>query len=516
MRKILLAFSATALVVGGCDATSDLGNNEGVDAALDGAGGGNDEGMGPDAMMGSDARTGADATGGPDAPNADDASPEGAATDATLDAPSPEAGSTVDATVDAPQGDAPTGTVVDASADGPPADSAAGEDAGADSGQDAPVDSSPQDAAPQDTAPPADASDATVEDAGGPDATAPEASIDGGPADATPADAGAGDTGPGDASLFDAGTLCGSTYCFAGQTCVTNQCVFTGCVGTNVPGDYSSIANAITALGSNGGTICLAAQAYSEIVNIPAAPFTIQGISAQHTSVEEMEIVGGNITLLGLTTELGVGPTSPGSLSVRAASLDGAPRTLPALSFIAYTGAAVPFTVTLDGVDLSTAANQNGIDAIISNNLLGLNVTVQNCYIHDTNYGVYFVGGAPITLINDTFVNNAVGMYIDVNASYFNNIITGSSLAIDQSFTSNDVFGNNLLFGNSTNYAGMAGNGPGYVKADPMFDTSTSPPGLLAGSPARGAADPTHAPATDFWGRPRGTSVDIGAVQSGP
>jgi hypothetical protein len=74
--------------------------------------------------------------------------------------------------------------------------------------------------------------------------------------------------------------------------------------------------------------------------------------------------------------------------------------------------------------------------------------------------------------------------------------------------------GNNALFGNTANYYGMAVDGPGYVKSDPLLDTTVTPPRLGQGSPARGAADPGHAPAKDFWGRTRGQSPDIGAVQN--
>jgi hypothetical protein len=77
-------------------------------------------------------------------------------------------------------------------------------------------------------------------------------------------------------------------------------------------------------------------------------------------------------------------------------------------------------------------------------------------------------------------------------------------------------WGYNALYSNTTNYAANATAGMGTTESDPMLDTSTTPPGLLSGSPCRGAANPSVAPAHDFWGRPRGSSLDIDAVQSSP
>ncbi|MEO8878292.1 MAG: choice-of-anchor Q domain-containing protein, partial [Polyangiaceae bacterium] len=67
---------------------------------------------------------------------------------------------------------------------------------------------------------------------------------------------------------------------------------------------------------------------------------------------------------------------------------------------------------------------------------------------------------------------------------------------------------------NANNYAGSAVDGAGYVKADVKLDTTQNPPGLSAGSPARGVADVAMSPATDFWGVARPGTPDIGAVQN--
>src|SRR5262249_12691197 len=154
---------------------------------------------------------------------------------------------------------------------------------------------------------------------------------------------------------------------------------------------------------------------------------------------------------------------------------------------------------------------------------------IQNSFIHNSSVGVFFAlpSGAGCTgsaapsfaLINDTILGNIDGIHVDSpDIRYFNNIIDGNTLGVDiLSAVAPGAFGNNAPFDNGTDSSGAAGPGAGYVTADPLLDMSTSPPGLLPGSPARGAALPAQATTHDYWGRPRDpASPDIGAIQSSP
>jgi len=350
-----------------------------------------------------------------------------------------------------------------------------------------------------------------------------EAGSDGGGADASRSEAGADDAGE------DAST-CGGTICYAGQTCVSGQCGFVGCSGVNVPGDYATVQAAITGLGSVGGTICLAAQTYSEslgIDNFPpyGATLTIQGVSSSRTSITALlvEAYGSpSVTVRGV---------SFGSLRVDTS--DGYPVgtevnvsvTASKLGSFSLTGKGSTANVTLDGVDVSGMKLAMGDDGV------KFNLTVKNSYIHDaSDYGLQATstfetangGTANIRLINDTFANN--GTAIAIGPSYTtsqlfllayvsNDLIVNNTLGIDGPLQGAT---NNALFGNTTNYSGGATTGSGYVTTDPKLDPSTVPPGLLPSSPCRGAGDSTQAPPEDFWGRPRGGAPDIGAVQSSP
>ena len=139
--------------------------------------------------------------------------------------------------------------------------------------------------------------------------------------------------------------------------------------------------------------------------------------------------------------------------------------------------------------------------------------------------GISNRSAATITLTNNTFANNGTAINLSPNSpapgggsfdvQYFNNIIANNTLGVTINSNVHILkHGNDALWGNTTNYSGLAADGPGTVKADLMLDNSTVPPGLLPGSPCRGAGSVTEAAATDFYGRARGTSIDIGAVQS--
>jgi hypothetical protein len=185
-----------------------------------------------------------------------------------------------------------------------------------------------------------------------------------------------------------------------------------------------------------------------------------------------------------------------------------------------YLETPIATTLTLDGVDITAGTSQPAIY------LQGdeITLTVQNCYIHGSQSGIAISLGATsdgdvFSFLNNTIINNGSGLNLPAVGTsslgkIYNNLLIDNTTGILE-YAPADV-GYNALYGNTTNYSGSATDGPGYVKTDPLLDTSTSPPGLLPGSPCRGTGDAMVAPSTDFYGRPRGSSVDIGAVQSSP
>ena len=309
---------------------------------------------------------------------------------------------------------------------------------------------------------------------------------------------------------------CGSTFCRTDQQCTSGVCV-TACQGSSVPGDYATVASALSALGSLGAdaTICLSGQAYNESVSATFATgkaLTIIGPASSR--ITGLNITGGysKVTLKGLAI---------GTLSMNgAAPVD----VIGARLDTAQINAGQSGAVLVDGCSLGAQGQNYGLYMSRSSSSQAFNLTVQNSWIHNaSSYGIYLYlysagSQATVTLANDTITANATGRYTYVSGStlaltYVNDLIAqNTGTGVNLTGVASPTHSNNVLFGNTTNYAGTAVDGTGYVKIDPMLDTDV-PPAPKVGSPARGAADVGKASAKDFWGTPRGASADIGAVE---
>jgi hypothetical protein len=137
---------------------------------------------------------------------------------------------------------------------------------------------------------------------------------------------------------------------------------------------------------------------------------------------------------------------------------------------------------------------------------------------HDANH---------IDIVNNTVVECPFGILVGggdyVNTSgpadyvnVLNNIVVNSKMAIDEQGGTgkNNVYANNLLFGNTTNWGlqnGLAGTNT--VTENPLFmNLAGADYHLQAGSPAINAGTTTRAPSYDFDGKPR-TQPDLGAFE---
>ena len=351
---------------------------------------------------------------------------------------------------------------------------------------------------------------------------------------------------------------CGSVHCREGASCVSGACELVGCVGVTVPGDYATVHAAASALQAAGGTICIGAGTFREDVSVVtgSTAINIQGVSPEKTTVR-------SFALQGIVTVRGLATTATVQADVYSATVSN-------VRFTSSTGYALEVTTNGITIKASTVAGQHGgihirnanhtLDdlATIATTLDGCDISggtesaieldepssstvnppvtlaVTNSWIHDSKVGLFFSGddGCPgmpcpnkgssvsdaISIVNDTFTGNATAVLATTvrdgpqTLGYFNTLIVNNAFGVSVNGLVTQVNGNNLLFGNTTNYLG-ATDGPGYVKNDAHLD-SASPPNPALGSPARGAADVARAPATDYWGRPRGSKPDIGALQN--
>jgi hypothetical protein len=392
-----------------------------------------------------------------------------------------------------------------------------------------------------------DAQDATTggHDAGTLDASTLDGSTDagleghdgaaeGGAVDASEHDALHGEDGAKDAAAHDASVshdaehdagvaivTCGGATCYAGQSCVGGVCETTDCVGVHVPGDYATVQAAATALGMlpAGGTICLGAQTYVEYVvgKATGGLVKIQGMGPAVTTVEYFAASSGSWALEGLTLfTVSDGPAN--ALSITNAVID-APTNGD--YGILLTGSASG-TISLSGVDIEGNGADEGI-AFSTGTTASL--FVDSSYIHGAETGIASLvsGNVPtVHVMNSTFANNGDALQLDMAqgpggapvAAVYNSLFLNNGTGINLSNAG--IAGHNAFYGNFADYSGLAvAPTTGDVTTDPMV-TNAGPPGLLAGSPCRGAGDPAHAAPVDFYGRPFGATPDIGAVQSTP
>jgi hypothetical protein len=347
---------------------------------------------------------------------------------------------------------------------------------------------------------------------------------------------------------------CGGTVCRSGSTCMANRCEYS-CMGVRVPGDYATIQEAVTAIQNDGGTICLSAKTYTESVTLtPAKPLTLVGQAETGTIIEgSLALQGGDeLTLRGLTvrgTSSALRATSHKRLTIesctfRASSSSGtvsliagtntitsskilAEASGTALTFSAY---APSQSLTVENSDLAGSSIGEGRAILISsptNTSTTAKVEVKNSYIHNALLGISVSPAstsryltADVLMVNNTL--ERLGTAIDYQGakapSYYNNIVTECDLGISINAgatapTNREDHGSNVLFKNTANFGGFATPGMRYLTTDPMLDASKSPPAPKAGSPTVGAGDTSKAPPKDFWGKQRGPSVDIGAVE---
>jgi hypothetical protein len=356
-----------------------------------------------------------------------------------------------------------------------------------------------------------------------------DGSSDGAAADVVHGDAHPDGSGS-DGASSEAGVVCAGQPCFTGQSCVSGACAFESCTGYNVPGDYATLAAALAAVSPKGGTICLGAQDYDETVGIESGDASgvvvIQGVSAASTSVTSLSVESGDaipsVVVKGLT--LGSLYMFTGTVDVTMSVSISASK-LESVNLSAGSGTV---DLTLDGVEVTASSTAEPVMTLgTADDGVSATILIQNSYIHDSGgiqIGANFSWGDGLsistTMLNNTFVNNSTAINDtseaccgwSVTSAYYNNVFLDNTLAL--SLAALGSVGNNAFYGNTNNYGGAATDGSGTIKTDPKLDTSTTPPGLLAGSPLRGAADASHAPTHDYWGRSRGASVDIGAVQS--
>jgi hypothetical protein len=338
-------------------------------------------------------------------------------------------------------------------------------------------------------------------------------------------DRGDGSTGDGPADAAVPVT-CGGSICRSDQTCEAGRCTF-ACAGYTVPGDYATIGAAIDALAATGAdaTICLADQSYSEPTIYIRDPgqhgkaLRIVGPAMDRATINadfSVQTGWGSVTFKGVHVAAGTNRTA--ITSSGAATVE-----VIATKLSGYNGvyAYQRHDLTLDGCEIVPHSGY-GVGAYASSSG-PLKVIVRNSYFHATAgaYAVRAQTQSPyaieLTFVNNTVVGLDVGLELSAitTATIANNLFTGATTHAMSWLSGTTVTRHhNALWGNVTNYAGLASDGESTIKTDCMLDLATRVPSLRAGSPCRDAGDASTAPPADFYGAARAMPPDLGAVEA--
>ncbi len=334
---------------------------------------------------------------------------------------------------------------------------------------------------------------------------------------------GGADSGPGSRRI-----ACGPTFCRSDEKCSSSSCMY-DCTGTKVPGDYATITSAVTALAATGAdaTICLGAIQAGESVSISDVSarnkrLKIIATVPLQTTLGSVTVGAGfsEVTLVGFGTSATMNVSGAAKVILRDLKLQSASGA--ALQIRTTSGVTTPSVITVDGCDIGSST-ASGYGVYVDNTYTSpLDVSVTNSYIHGGSYGVYQYGSGgtlSLKLVNNTIDKAQYGINLSgsgaATVAYVNNIISNSTMVgvtVGTGLTS-VTHSNNALFGNTTNFAGSAVEGTGYVKTDCQLELTTGVPQTKTGSPCRGVGKTDGAPAVDFWNASRGSKIDLGAVQ---
>jgi hypothetical protein len=313
-----------------------------------------------------------------------------------------------------------------------------------------------------------------------------------------------------------------------------------------VPGDHPTIQAAIDAA-SAGETIAVAPGIYPENLNFNGKNVTLQSTAgASRTIIDGLSStvvnIGPNAAIVGFTirngANFGGGVEVHGAGTVIKSNLFDSNKQGGAGGFGA---AAIGGNNASPVIDGNFFRNNSCDDQFLSGVIAFVNFSSptisNNIFANNPCRAINMTlpeGSVP-QVINNTIVSNRGGIHVDariptVQQIFRNNVIVGNDVGLEIVFgngSTNPTWQSNLVFGNGTNYSGIANQTgvSGNISADPLFvDQAGRVYDLSVGSPAIDQGTPTGAPSADFLGRSRpidgnGDSSavpDIGAFEFQP
>jgi hypothetical protein len=316
---------------------------------------------------------------------------------------------------------------------------------------------------------------------------------------------------------------CSGSVCQTGQTCVENKCTYS-CAGNTVPGDYSSLQTAVTALAAadQDATICVGEATFNENGTLSiydggnhGKSLTIVGLSPERSKIFARVSIGSGWSSITLQ---GIGFSPPASYYAIESFAMNTTVSLIGSKINGAGGVQIYQKANwlIEGTDI-TAGSEAAVNAY-ANTSGPLVVRVVNSYLHGAGLGVYATGTGQIVqldVVNSTLAEEQIGVDLlgSVTALIANNLITGmTEHALSWTSSATVTRHHNALWANAANYSGLGSDGANTLKVDCMLGSQTVPE-LASGSPCLGVGDAAIAPSHDYFGLIRGASPDLGAVE---
>ena len=293
-------------------------------------------------------------------------------------------------------------------------------------------------------------------------------------------------------------------------------------VTIEVPGDYPTIGDAL-AVSVPGDVVDVAAGVYVEDITIPGG-VTVLGAGLDATAIEgQVTVSGGQAGLASLqvnglganvNTDCGISTGAGDSILIQSIRVS---SWYAAVCFDPGPSIAVPWPL-IDRASLQS----NGYGVVVYS---GEADVTNNYIVYGVRAGVWAFDGAVARVINNTLIGNSFGGNTsDRDAAISLGVGATGSVVRNNSVTSNFYgmqcdacdaqFSHNNVWGNTTNYAGDAGQESTDLNVDPQYvSVSDGNLRLQETSLLIDAGSAELAPDHDWdgLGRPSGPGFDIGA-----
>ncbi len=306
------------------------------------------------------------------------------------------------------------------------------------------------------------------------------------------------------------------------------------CTGYNVPGAYSSIGAAASALGESSTvqTICLRAQTYTENPTIRGnlrivGPATDDAVINGHVTINT-SVSGATVELQGLTVKNGVELLDNGGVVYDTTLSDCIIEVSNQYGvFIDRDGTGTPNTT----IERCTVHGKSPDAAVYlydysTNSTDRITLVVQDAHITGGAYGIRTAVTSSSTrrpmqtirILRNTIDSASYGIYAAGRGSpttfqIYNNIITGNSRGFAFNGKGNMSNDHNLYWANtSADFYLSASGGANRITADPVL-SSDSPPVPAATGAAAGAGTTAHGGTVDWWSNARSSPPSVGAVE---